>query len=63
MGVDPNDPSGGGGAEFSNMNVDPSEIFKMFFGSEGGFGGFGDMGKMGKMGSNGSCVFTTGFPG
>lgn len=45
------------------MNVDPSEIFKMFFGSEGGFGGFGDFGKMGKMGSNGSCVFTTGFPG
>jgi len=48
------------------MNVDPSEIFKMFFGSEGGFGGFGgfgDIGKMGKMGGNGNCVFTTGFPG
>lgn len=40
-GYDPTDPEGAS-AGFTNMNVDPNDIFKMFFGGAGGgMGGFG----------------------
>jgi len=49
-GFDPSDPSGGMNFDFGGMggagNVNPNEIFKMFFGGGGpggaGFGGFGE---------------------
>lgn len=69
MGVDPNDPMGGAGG--FHTNIDPTEIFKMFFGSEGGmedfgFGNFGGMGGMpGGMGGmpGGARVFMTNLGG
>ena len=40
-GFDPSDPDGGMGGQFTNMNIDPNDIFKMFFGGGGsGPGGF-----------------------
>ena len=50
-GVDPNDPESGMG--FHSANIDPTQIFQMFFGGGGGMGGMDDMG--GGMGG--------GFPG
>lgn len=60
LGVDPNDPMGGGGgfgdgASFSQANIDPNEIFKMFFG--GGGGGMGNMGGMGGFGDGDDDIF------
>ncbi|CAD8047804.1 unnamed protein product [Paramecium primaurelia] len=53
MGVDPNDPMGGAGG--FETNIDPTQIFKMFFGGEGGSDfGFGNMG---------GGEFPGGFPG
>lgn len=45
-GFDPTDPDGGfgGGANFSQMNIDPNDILKMFFGGGGGGFGFGGQG-------------------
>lgn len=58
MGVDPNDPMGGAGG--FGQNIDPTEIFKMFFGGEGGspFDGFGGGGFPG-----GARIFTTNLGG
>lgn len=61
MGVDPNDPSGGAGFSGAGMNIDPTEIFKMFFGGDGGMGGMGGMGSMG--GFDGARVFKMGAGG
>lgn len=57
MGIDPNDPTGGAGG-FST-NIDPTEIFKMFFGSEGG----DDMGGFGGFPFGGARMFTTSMGG
>lgn len=63
MGIDPNDPTGGAGG-FST-NIDPTEIFKMFFGSEGGedMGGLGGLGGFGGFPFGGARMFTTSMGG
>ena len=61
---DPSDPSGGfsgfGGGMPGGMNIDPTEIFKMFMGG-GGFGGAEDF--MGGHGGRGGRGGRGGFPG
>lgn len=47
MGFDVNNPMGGAGG--FHTNIDPSEIFKMFFGAEGGADGFMNFGTGGGM--------------
>ncbi|CAD8059216.1 unnamed protein product [Paramecium sonneborni] len=62
MGVDPNDPMGG--AEGFETNIDPTQIFKMFFGGEGGAGDFSDFGFSNIGGSGGfTTMFTTNLGG
>jgi DnaJ family protein C protein 7 len=60
LGVDPNDPTSGfSGGDFSGgMNVDPNEIFKMFFGQGGPGAGSGHDDIFSSFGGSGG-----GFPG
>jgi DnaJ homolog subfamily C member 7 len=74
-GYDPSDPTGGMnfGAGM-DMNIDPSQLFSMFFGGGGGMGGMGggmeDMfggmprggGRGGRGGSRGGASFPGGMP-
>jgi DnaJ family protein C protein 7 len=54
-GFDPSDPDGGMGGTFtSGANIDPNEVFKMFFSSSGGGdGGMGGMGNFFSFGGGG----------